>query len=67
LLHGVLRQMGSAVWFEDEACSVAELRADVDLCVRLNSAVRAVMGLPQRKPVGRAVGAAGRAQRAGGL
>jgi recombination protein RecA len=67
LRHGVLRQMGSAVWFEDEACSVAELRADVDLCVRLNSAVRAVLGLPQRKPVGRAVGAAGRAQRAGGL
>lgn len=65
LRHEVLRQVGSTVWFDEELCGVAELRADVDLCVRLNSAIRAVMGLPQRKPMGRAMGAA-RAQRAGG-
>lgn len=67
LRHGVLTQMGAAVWFGEEACTVVELRADVDLCVRVNSAIRAVMGLPQRKPVGRAMGSAGRAQRAGGV
>lgn len=66
LRQGVLRQVGTATWFEDELCGVAELRADVDLCVRVNSAIRAVMGLPQRKPAGRAMGA-GRAQRAGGF
>ena len=66
LRHGVLSKTGSAVWFGAERCGVAELRGDVDLCVRLNSAVRAVMGLPQRRPVGRAMGAAGAARRAMG-
>ena len=63
LRHGVLSKTGSAVWFGGQLCGVAELRADVELCVRLNSAVRAVMGLPQRKPVGRAMGVAGAGRR----
>jgi recombination protein RecA len=67
LRHGVLTQSGSAIRFEEEACGAAELRADADLCVRLNSAIRAVLGLPQRKPMGRAMGGATRAQRAGGV
>ena len=43
-----------------------ELREDVDLCVRVNSAIRAVMGLPQRRPVGRSMLVAGAARRASG-
>jgi recombination protein RecA len=66
LRHGVLRKTGSTVWCEGEVCGAAELQADANLCVRLNSAIRAVMGLPQRKPVGRAAGVVGMAERAQG-
>jgi recombination protein RecA len=66
LRHGVLKKVGTAVWFGAELCGAAELRGDVDLCVRLNSAIRAVMGLPQRKPVGRAAGSAVSVRRAQG-
>ena len=66
LRHGVLARVGGVVRFGAEASGWEELREDVDLCVRVNSAIRAEMGLPQRKPVGRAMGAAGAARRASG-
>ncbi len=66
LRHGVLDRFGGMVRFGEEASGLEELREDVDLCVRVNSAIRAEMGLPQRKPVGRAVGVAGVVRRAGG-
>ena len=66
LRHGVLDRVGGEIRFEGEESGLEELREDVDLCVRVNSAIRAEMGLPQRKPVGRSMGMAGAARRASG-
>lgn len=65
LRQGVLEEARGAVWFGEELSGVSEMRADVDLCVRVNTAIRIEMGLPVRKPVGRAGGAAATARVAG--
>ncbi len=66
LRHGVLDRVGGEIRFEGEESGLEELRENMDLCVRVNSAIRAEMGLPQRKPVGRAMGMEGSARRASG-
>ena len=66
LRHGVLDRVGGEVRFGEEASGWEELRVDVDLCERVNSAIRAEMGLPQRKPVVRAMGMAGAVRLASG-
>ena len=66
LRHGVLDRVGGEVRFEGEESGLEELRENMDLCVRVNSAIRGEMGLPQRKPVGKAMGMAGAARRVSG-
>ncbi len=66
LRHGVLKRVAGGVWFGEEVSGLEELREDVDLCVRVNSSIRAELGLPQRKPVGQTMGMAGAVRRASG-